>query len=102
MWKVPEVMKWMEVNVQLVLQRVDEQDPVVKEYQAKSVPRRFSQPHQITLLSGLSNIHRATHSIASPECICVFFTLHLVIKKCILMAQLFMQDISCKVEEWFL
>ena len=35
LWKVPEVLKWLETNVGAVLQRVDNQDPLVKEYQAK-------------------------------------------------------------------
>ena len=44
MWKVPEVMKWLETNVSAVLQRVDNKEPLIKEYQAKWVYCLFIVP----------------------------------------------------------
>ncbi|XP_022104331.1 transcription factor 25-like [Acanthaster planci] len=66
MWKVPEVMKWLEVNVRLVLERVDKQDPVVKEYQTKRQMRYRGTPRNVLRHIILSEIKEAVVSLP-PE-----------------------------------
>ncbi|XP_038070196.1 transcription factor 25-like [Patiria miniata] len=66
MWKVPEVMKWLESNVSVVLQRVDSQDPVVKEYQTKRQTRYRGTPRNVFRHIILSDIKDAVVSLP-PE-----------------------------------
>ncbi|XP_033626213.1 transcription factor 25-like [Asterias rubens] len=66
MWKVPEVMKWLETNVSAVLQRVDNKEPLIKEYQAKRQMRYQGTPRNVYRHILLSDIKDATLSLP-PE-----------------------------------
>lgn len=60
LWKEPEVLAWLERNVRLVLQRVDRQDPLVADSEAKR-RRRYQgpTPRNISRHILLSNIKEA-------------------------------------------
>nr|XP_006812287.1 PREDICTED: transcription factor 25-like [Saccoglossus kowalevskii] len=62
-WKEPEVVRWLECNVNQVLTRVDNKDPLVEEYRKKRQMRYHGTPVNILRHILLSEIKEATVSL---------------------------------------
>ncbi|XP_033119661.1 transcription factor 25-like [Anneissia japonica] len=58
-WKQPEVMEWLERNVQEVVKRVDNNDPLVQNYKKKRLSRYQKAPKNINRHLILSEIKEA-------------------------------------------
>ncbi|XP_063441257.1 ribosome quality control complex subunit TCF25-like [Mytilus trossulus] len=62
-WKPPEVLQWLERNVKVVLQRVNDKDPLMEEYNKKRKTRYQGTPRNILRHILLSEIKDATAAL---------------------------------------
>ncbi|XP_060074538.1 ribosome quality control complex subunit TCF25-like [Ylistrum balloti] len=62
-WKQPEVLEWLEKNVKVVLQRVDNKDPMVEEFRVRRLSRYQGTPRNILRHILISEIQDATAAL---------------------------------------
>lgn len=62
-WKQPEVVEWLERNVKLVIERVEQNDPLIKDYENRRQTRYNGTPRNIYRHILISEIPSATATI---------------------------------------